>query len=160
VIRNWSDGVPKPTNGYAVLHYQTVRPDVDQSLRLKKPTVLALPQRRVDFDYEERVNWVWPHLYPLYGVDPVVYRPASRTIKLRTVEMRQHKGQSRFYVNGVAFQEQANNQRPILYDLFTNRRKAPDAYYRQSNGYDPRLGTYPIGHYEIIDIVIQSTHYP
>ncbi|CEG67804.1 hypothetical protein RMATCC62417_04173 [Rhizopus microsporus] len=160
VIRNWSDGVPKLTNGYAVLHYRTTRPDQDQPLGLKKPTVLALPLRRVDFDYEEIVNWVWPHLYPLYGVDPVVYRPASRTIKLRTVEMRQHRGQSRFYVNGVAFQEQANNQRPILYDLFTNRRKAPDAFNRQPNGYDPRLGTYPIGHYEIIDIVIQSTHYP
>ncbi|KAI9247878.1 Cupredoxin [Sporodiniella umbellata] len=151
-IRAWSDGVPKPTNGLGVLRYHTAN-----SL---KDAVLEPPERRADLDETEIQNWIWPKIEPLYGVDPVVRRPASRTIKLRTVEARSPHGLSRFFVNDVAFMEESSNQRPILYDVLTQRRNLPDVFARSTSGFDSYLGTYPLAHYEIIDLVIQSTYYP
>ncbi|CAO3698252.1 unnamed protein product [Rhizopus stolonifer] len=151
-IRSWSDGVPRVTNGLGVLRYHTSETLDD--------VVLEPPEQRADIDEEEIQNWIWPQLEPLYGVDPVVRRPASRTIKLRTVESRNPRGVSRFFVNGVAFMEQSSNQRPILFDVLSERRNLPDVFARSTSGFDPYLGTYPVAHYEIIDFVIQSTHYP
>ncbi|KAG1146062.1 hypothetical protein G6F37_005047 [Rhizopus arrhizus] len=160
VVRNWSEDVPNKTNGLAVLHYHTRSPDSDEPFFLRKPVILESPSQRVRFKGIDKPNWIWSDLEPYYGVDPVVNRPASRTIKLRTVEARRENGLSRFYVNGVAFMEHSNNQTPILYDLLSKRRRLPNVFSRYPTGFDPHLGTYPLAHYEIVDIIIQSTHYP
>ncbi|KAG2200537.1 hypothetical protein INT47_012323 [Mucor saturninus] len=171
VVRRWSDNVERVTNGLAVLHYPQLLSRLSKTipeansrgiLRLKKPVMLEAPSIRPKFEKaaQESPYWIWNNLEPFYGVDPVVRKPASRTIKLRSVERRLPDGTSRFQVNGVAYSEgMSSNQQPILHGILNNTRMLPGRYdTSKSNGYDPNLRTYPLKHFEIVDIVIQNTH--
>lgn len=171
VVRRWSDNVERSTNGLAVLHYPqptsrlnkiVTETDTRGILRLKKPVMIEVPSLQPKFEKasQELPYWIWKNLEPLYGVDPVVRKPASRTIKLRSIERRLPDGTSRWQVNGVTYSEgMGSNQEPILHGILNNTRILPGRYdTTNTNGYDPNLRTYPLKHFEIVDIVIQTTH--
>lgn len=175
VVRRWSDNVKRPTNGLAVLRYPAPatsykrlqgKGEVESRgvLRFKRPALLEPPEMLPFFEpaSQEKPYWIWPNLEPLYGVDPTVRKPADRTIKLRTIEKVLPDGRTRFHVNGVVYaEEMGSNKQPIVHDIINGYRQLPGRYdTSKSGGYDPNLRTYPINHYEIVDIVIQSTHIP
>ncbi|KAI8641193.1 Cupredoxin [Parasitella parasitica] len=168
VVRRWSDNVARPTNGLAILQYPqpSARTNETESrgiVRIKKPVVLEPPLIKAQFEKpeDEVPYWRWSDIEPLYGVDPVVYRPATRTIKLRSVDQRMPDNTTRWLVNGVAFSEEHSKDSPILHDIKSNRRQLPGFYDTiTKDGYDRNLGTYPISHFDIVDIVIQTTHKP
>ncbi|KAI8373257.1 Cupredoxin [Blakeslea trispora] len=158
VVRRWSEEIARPTNGLAVLRYvtnathQLITPPVTQSPALL-PT-FPEPDKEVP-------NWIWSDIEPLYGVDPVVYRSPSRTIKLRAVDKLQPDKGIRWYVNDVSYMEEGGDEMPILDQIMDDTRPNVDAANAtQPNGYNPILGTYPIENFEIIDLVFQSTYEP
>jgi L-ascorbate oxidase len=167
VVRRWSDNVARPTNGLAILQYKPEKEENQDEeargvLRVanKHSVALEAPMNQAQFDSAEMEtpNWHWPNIQPLYGIDPIVYKPATRTIKLRSVDKRLPDGSTRWFVNGVAFSEALNRQSPILHELKSNRRQLPSVMTK--HGYDPNLGTYPINYFDIVDIVFQTTHLP
>ncbi|KAI9480340.1 MAG: Cupredoxin [Benjaminiella poitrasii] len=163
VIRSWSDPVPRPTNGLAILQYARAHNRVwNNNNSTLNPVVLTSSLNKPPFDEPELPFWKWASIEPLYGVDPVVYKPSTRTIKLRTYDQRQPDGTLRWLVNGVPFLESNNNLPPILDSIKSNRRQSPGFQSNTitSQGYDRNLGTYPINYYDIVDIVIQNTHIP
>lgn len=168
VVRRWSDNVPRPTNGLAILQYPqpSGRSDEHESrgvVRLKRPIVLDPPRIKPHFEKaeDEQPYWLWSDIEPLHGVDPVIYKPATRTIKLRSVDQRMPDNTVRWLVNGIAFSEEHSKDSPILHDIKSNRRQLPGLYDTiTSDGYDRNLGTYPISYFDIVDIVIQTTHKP
>ncbi|OAD76372.1 multicopper oxidase, partial [Phycomyces blakesleeanus NRRL 1555(-)] len=148
-IRRWAEDADPHSNGLAILRYTYARDDSSENK--------IVPSDHPEFPSRLIAPWIWPQLEPYHGVDPVVYRPASRTIVLRSTDSKNPDGSTRWYINGVSYMDPAF---PILDGLQTSQRRLPN--YRQlkgsKTGYDATLGTYPIGHYELIDIVIQSTH--
>lgn len=173
VVRRWSDTVKRPTNGMAVLRYEAPTKVQDRLqdetesrglLRFKNPVLLEAPNMLPEFEpaSEEKPHWIWPELEPLYGVDPVIRKPADRTIILRSVEKKLPDGRTRFHVNGVVYSEEmGSNHPPIIEDIMNGVRPLPGQYdTSKTNGYDPNLRTYPINHFEVVDIVIQTTHIP
>lgn len=168
VVRRWSDNVARPTNGLAILQYsQPLRRAGDSEsrgiVRLKKPIVLEPPLIKAQFEKieDEVPYWQWSHIEPLHGVDPVIYKPATKTIKLRSVDHRLPDNTTRWLVNGIAFSEEHSNDSPILHEIKSNRRLIPGFYDTiTEDGYDRNLGTYPISYFDIVDIVIQTTHKP
>lgn len=146
--RLWAEGVDSSSNGYALLRYNVpnkIYPNPSVTLPPMDPPILA----------NEVPHWIWSDLEPLYGVDPIVSRSASRTIKLRSTEARMPDGTSRWFINGVSFTEPGS---PILHDIYRRTRRLPETYHAQ--GYDAMLGTYPIKYYEVVDFVLQATHKP
>ena len=174
VVRRWSDNVERPTNGVAVLRYPEPEPvyrksedgvDARGVLRFKRPALMEAPIIKAQFESanEEKPYWIWSELQPYYGVDPVVHKPADKTIKLRSVENRLPDGSTRFHINGVSFIEdmRGGSKQPLLHDIINGVRPLPGQYdTSKTNGYDPNLRTYPINHFDIVDIVIQTTHTP
>ncbi|KAG2229063.1 hypothetical protein INT48_000560 [Thamnidium elegans] len=173
VVRRWSDDVGRPTNGIAVLQYQQPISRLNHPslgvgsrgvLRFKRPAMIQPPSIHPVFEKAEleAPYWIWQELEPLYGVDPTVRKPASRTIKLRSVDRHLPDGTTRWQVNGVAYtEEMGSKQQPILYNVLNKTRQLPGRYNTaHTNGYDPNLRTYPLKHFEIVDIVIQTTHMP
>ncbi|KAF7728186.1 hypothetical protein EC973_006580 [Apophysomyces ossiformis] len=139
--RRWAEGVSPFSNGKALLRYN--------KKGMAAPThVLG----NLTFPKEE-TGWIWNQLEPVYGVDPVARRPASRTIILRTTDKKLEDGSSRWYINGISYED---SKVPILNQILRNERKAPSLRYL-TNGYDPLLGTYPLQNREIVDFVLQST---
>ncbi|KAI7902131.1 Cupredoxin [Cokeromyces recurvatus] len=161
VIRAWSDTVPRPTNGLSILRY--TRPDKSNNQTLTNSSItLQAPVQRPLFEDEDIPFWKWSKIKPLYGVDPVVYKPSTRTILLRSYDQRQPDGSLRWLVNGISYSESNNELSPILNEIKNNRRLSP-GYLNQTitaQGYDRNLGTYPINFYDVVDIVIQNTHIP
>lgn len=176
VVRRWSDNTPRETNGIAVLQYpqpSAISNKIQQAadaitsrgiVRYKNPIILEAPKIRPRFEPAESETpyWLWSKLEPFYGVDPIVKRPSSRTIKLRSVDKKLLDGRTRWQVNGVAYIEMmGSTSPPMLDDIVNRRRKLPGQYNTAgTNGYDPNLRTYPLKHFEIVDIVIQTTHIP
>jgi L-ascorbate oxidase len=165
VVRRWSDNVPRPTNGLAILRYIsdddeffTARGVISSSK--SRPINLEAPNNRPHFESaeSETPNWQWANIEPLYGIDPTVYKPATKTIKLRSVDKRMPDGSLRWFVNGIAFSESLNKESPILHELKSDRRPLPIVLNK--HGYEPNLGTYPIDYYDIVDLVFQTTHIP
>ncbi|KAI8975951.1 Cupredoxin [Pilobolus umbonatus] len=161
-VRRWSDTVPRNTNGYAALRYTDMAreikdPQLTSSVLLHLPVNRPIWREKLD---EEKPYWIWGDLEPLFGVDPIVYMEASRVIKLRSVEEVLADNTTRWFVNGLSYSEMGSSQRPILEDILNGNRRAPAPLGTYPTGYDPQLGTYPIGHYEVIDFVIQSTYKP
>lgn len=142
-IRRWAEGVDPRSNGRAILRYSHTT-----------PSLLPPASWPPSFPERETPHWIWSHLEPLHGVDPIVRKPASHTILLRTTDRRMSDGTTRWFINGIAFTEP---KRTILHDLMQRTRPAP---IRSASGYDPYLGTFPLDYYEIVDIVLQSTHRP
>jgi FtsP/CotA-like multicopper oxidase with cupredoxin domain len=175
VVRRWSDNVPRETNGIAILQYPelTTSNKLEQTesesgsrgiVRFKNPVILEAPKIRPKFKPAESETpyWIWSKIEPLYGVDPIVRKPASRTIMLRSVDKRLPDGRLRWQVNGIAYQEMMDSKQPaVLDDIVNHRRELPGQYNTaDTNGYDPNLRTYPLKYFEIVDIVIQTTHMP
>ncbi|KAL0145176.1 multicopper oxidase, partial [Mucor lusitanicus] len=132
IVRRWSDNVARPTNAG--------RSDDHGSrgvVRLKKPIVLEPPAIKAHFDKaeDEAPHWLWSSIEPLYGVDPVIYKPATKTIKLRSVDRRMPDNTVRWLIKSN------RRQVPGLYDTIT------------ADGYDRNLGTYPISYFDIVDII-------
>ncbi|KAF7726686.1 hypothetical protein EC973_008560 [Apophysomyces ossiformis] len=148
-IRRLAGGINPQTNGLAVMSYNGKTKQEDFVLR-------SPPLEGSLFPTDEGRFWIWPELQPFYGVNPVVYMRPSRTIKLRTTEQRMEDGRVRWFVNNMAFMEP---KEPILTTIARGQRQAPDRrVFRETHGgYDPYLGTYPLEHYEVVDIVFQST---
>jgi L-ascorbate oxidase len=157
VARRWSDNVPRSTNGLAVLRYY----DPSQT-DIKRENILDAPKNMpyLGTAEDEEPLWIWDNLESLHGVDPIVRKNASRTLKLRSVDKKLPDGRTRWFINDVAYSEESNNQSPILYDIVNRKRKLGSPIGTYASGYDPHLGTYPIDHYEIVDFVIQTTHIP
>jgi hypothetical protein len=78
---------------------------------------------------------------------------------LRSVEHRFPDGTTRWLVNGVAFSEERRGV-PILQQIKSNERPRQLRTAVTTSGYDRNLGTYPIQHFDIVDIVFQTTHIP
>ncbi|KAG0172774.1 hypothetical protein DFQ28_002935 [Apophysomyces sp. BC1034] len=148
-IRRLSGPIEPKTNGMALMSY-------DGKTAMGGAVVRTPHIESSMFPREEGRFWVWPELQPLYGVDPIVYRDPSRTIKLRSTEERMEDGTLRWFINKMAYMEP---QVPILTDILRGRRPLPDqrVFLQDHGGYDPYLGTYPLAHYEIVDIVFQNT---
>ncbi|KAI9025830.1 Cupredoxin [Phycomyces nitens] len=148
-IRLWAEDANPHSNGLAILRYTYDSNDLGRNK--------AVPEDHPEFPSRLVAPWIWPQLEPYNGVDPIVYQPASRTIVLRSTEAKQQDGSTKWYINGVSYKDPTY---PILDGLQSSQRRLPN--YRQlrgsNTGYDSVLGTYPIAHYELIDIVIQSTH--
>lgn len=147
--RRWAQDVDSSSNGFALLRYE-VPHKIYPSPSLKLP-----PMDPLMFPQVEVPHWIWSDLEPVYGVDPIVNRSASRTIKLRSTEARMPDGTSRWFINGVSFTEPRS---PILHEIYKRTRRLPEAYH--ALGYDAQLGTYPIKYHEVVDFVLQSTHRP
>ncbi|OBZ85905.1 L-ascorbate oxidase [Choanephora cucurbitarum] len=178
VVRRWSEEIKRPTNGLAVLRYvtnststnKTIFTENDTSnvesrgtLQLITEPVKQPPALLPTFPGPEKEvpNWIWSDIEPLYGVDPVVYRSPSRTIKLRAVDKLQPDNGVRWYVNDVSFMEEGGDKKPILEQIMEDIRPNIDAANATlPNGYNPILGTYPVENFEIIDLVFQSTYEP
>ncbi|KAI9312132.1 Cupredoxin [Dichotomocladium elegans] len=149
--RRWAEGVSRGSNGMALLSYDAAH-GTDNTYRL--------PPNQPNFPVDEVPQWIWPNLQPKFGVDPIVHKTSSRTIKLRATDQKMEDGTRQWYINGIAF---AEPKRPILTDLAQGRRRHPTVGGTEAgavDGYDPYLGTYPIEYYEIVDFVLQSTHVP
>jgi hypothetical protein len=174
VERRWSEDIPRATNGLAILQYiedsssrykksTENEHDVESRgiIRPRKPIVLEVPEKRPHFDSPETEEpfWHWPNMEPLYGVDPIVYKPASKTILLRTFDRRLPDGSVRWFVNDIAFSEEHIGA-PILQQIKSNERPRQLRADMSASGFNSALGTYPIQHYDIVDIVIQTTHNP
>ncbi|KAI7864848.1 Cupredoxin [Spinellus fusiger] len=144
-VRRWAEDVDPYSNGRAILRYIPIKP------------ILTLPEERVKFPGQLKPEWIWSELQPFYGVDPIVYRESTRTIILRSTDAKQEDGSTRWMINGVPFMDPKSF---LLDDIQAKKRRSP--YYSQLKGsrsaYDPELGTYPLAYYELVDIVIQSTH--
>ncbi|KAI9244970.1 Cupredoxin [Phascolomyces articulosus] len=152
--RRWAEDVSRSSNGMAVLRYKTNHKSNDND----NMPVLQLPPNRPEFPLLDATHWIWSNLKPLYGVDPIVIRPSSRTIKLRATDFKLPTGETRWAINDVAYMEP---EEPILLDILQNKRRRPPlSASALNNGYDPYLATYPLYHYEIVDFVLQSTHIP
>ncbi|KAG2225400.1 hypothetical protein INT45_010036 [Circinella minor] len=149
--RRWAEDVSQISNGMAILRYKT-----NDNTYNTKP-VFKLPVNRPSFPLINSPHWIWSNLEPLYGTDPIVNRLPSRTVKLRGTDSKTSTGETRWFINDVAFMEP---KRPILMDIVQNKRRSPLSASALANGYDPYLGTYPLYHYEIVDFVLQSTHIP
>ncbi|KAI8144091.1 Cupredoxin [Fennellomyces sp. T-0311] len=145
--RRWAEDVSKGSNGMAVLRYNNNGGD----------KVLKLPPNRPYFPFIDTAHWIWSELEPLFGVDPIVQKQASRTIKLRATDPTMPGGETRWAINDIVFEEP---EQPILMDIISRRRKRPLSLNALANGYDPYLGTYPLFYYEIVDFVLQITHVP
>ncbi|CDH60413.1 l-ascorbate oxidase-like [Lichtheimia corymbifera JMRC:FSU:9682] len=167
--RRWAEDVSRGSNGMAILRYHKREPRRRRSSISKRQVqtqgkgavVTRLPHNQPHFPVAETPQWVWSNLEPLHGVDPVVYRPASRTVKLRATDQKMPDGSTRWFINDVSFVEPST---PILMDLAKHTRRPPSIFTptaaKTSNGYDPYLGTYPLQYFEIVDFVLQSTHIP
>ena len=149
--RRWAEDVSRISNGMAILRYKT-----NDNINDNKPA-LKLPLNRPSFPLIDSPHWIWSDLQPLYGVDPIASRLPTRTVKLRGTDSKTDTGETRWYINGVAFMEP---KYPILTDIIQSKRRYPLSSSALANGYDPYLGTYPLYHYEIVDFVLQSTHIP
>lgn len=173
VVRRWSDTLARPTNGQAILRYiepaaapnnSTSESESRGVLRLKRPIIMAPPKNQPAYDSIETEvpHWLWDNLEPLNGPDPVTFEPASRTMKLRSIDRRLPDGTTRWQVNGIAYTEEMGaTKEPILYSVLNKTRALPGKYdTTNTNGYDPSLRTYPVYNLEVLDIVIQTTHMP
>ncbi|KAI9497306.1 Cupredoxin [Zychaea mexicana] len=163
--RRWAEDVSRGSNGMGILRYNsehdatsTTTSHISNDNNNDKAPVFKLPPNKPYFPLADSTHWIWSELEPLYGVDPVVNRPASRTIKLRATDMIFPTGERRWFINGIAYTEP---ERPILMDILQIKRQRPIMSANTfHNGYDPYLATYPLYHYEIVDFVLQSTHIP
>ncbi|ORX48199.1 hypothetical protein DM01DRAFT_244768, partial [Hesseltinella vesiculosa] len=169
--RAWSDSeVDRHSNGNAILRYTTEKKDKPGSFA----KVAASSMDHTSFSWpKDRVGWIWDDLEPIYGADPVVNKAPSRTLVMRAAEKHMGDGSVRWFINDKAFLESGHQN--LLANLVSGKRPRPMSMHRYRNldsllsqsisnpldsGYDPALGTYPIAHYEIIDLVLVSTHAP
>lgn len=159
VVRKWADGVPSETNGHAILRYQqdhfipwSFDEETDQPIGSRKLSVAMLQPR---LPVNDTAHWFWSNIEPYFGIDPVSVGQSKRIIKLRGSQGI-ISGLTRWYINDISFME--DNNKVILYDIVNKTRALPNMINRHANGYDSALGTYPLDHMEIVDIVIQTTH--
>ncbi|KAI8076709.1 multicopper oxidase-domain-containing protein [Gilbertella persicaria] len=161
IVRRWAVGVPSSTNGHTIMRYQTnassfVPWEYDFSTGNSIGTRALSPALyQPTFPANNTIHWYWDKLHPYYGVDPIVNLKPNRTIILRSSE-KETKGKTRWYINDVSFVEREDQV--ILHDILKKTRPLPDIKNRDQNGFDFHLGTYPLEHLEIIDIVVQTTH--
>ncbi|KAG0171704.1 hypothetical protein DFQ28_000713 [Apophysomyces sp. BC1034] len=139
--RRWAEGIPPYSNGMAVLRYNR--------RHIQAPKYI---KNNITFSKEEP-GWDWDQLEPVYGVDPIARRSPSRTIILRATDATLEDNSTRWYINGVSYQDPTT---PILNQVIRNERK-PASFHKLIDGYDPVLGTYPLQNREIVDFVLQST---
>lgn len=166
-ILMWEDGVPLPANGFALLRYNNApkktttknEKETASEARLSRPhnkLTLQAPNDTYSFPQQDVIQWEWLNLSPLHP-NPIIKAKADRTIKIRVTEETLENGTNRWYVNGVSFMDP---KEVILHQILRQERRAPIKMTTKSSGYDPYLGTYPLKYKEIIDFVLQSTHYP
>ncbi|KAI8341229.1 Cupredoxin [Chlamydoabsidia padenii] len=162
-IRLWADGVDPTSNGWAILRYQDSADNKPMGFRKRTKPAMTLPHGEPALPKKSVPYWIWDKLAPLGGVpDPIALRPRpDRTIILgnKNGPLVGSPGTERFYVNDVTFMEPSTT---LLSQVLNGVRKESPLSIQQlsqegHNGYDPYLGTYPLAHMEVVDIVIQNT---
>lgn len=162
LVRRWAAGVPAATNGHAILRYQEPKSNfVPWSFNYKTAQtigtrVLAPSALQPTFPVNDTIHWYWSKLTPYNGPDPITKVKSNRTIKL-VGSQKITNGLTRWYVNDVSFRERED--RVILYDIVNKTRALSNKLDRDPiTGFDKVLGTYPLDHLEVVDIVIQTRH--
>lgn len=167
IIRKWAAGTPVMTNGNAVLKYN--RPSSiagaasstiighGKSLSTgSNPVILSTPLLQPVFPLNDTIHWYWNDLQPYFDVHPIALGESHRTIKLRGSQIVTNN-LTRWYINDISFVEK--HDQVILHDIFNGTRPLPSTKNIDNvTGFDHILGTYPLFHSEVIDIVIQTTH--
>ncbi|GAA5806722.1 hypothetical protein MFLAVUS_000070 [Mucor flavus] len=161
LTRRWAGNVPPATNGHAILQYQNTTSEfvpwsfddeIDQPVGTR---ILSRATLQPTFPVNDTIHWFWNNLEPYYGKDPILARQSNRTIKLRASETTENS-LTRWHINDISFMEDFG--KVILYDVLNKTRPLPQiSDLNATTGYDKTLGTYPLQHLEVIDIVIQNT---
>ncbi|KAI8074490.1 Cupredoxin [Gongronella butleri] len=148
--RAWSDSeVDRHSNGKAILRYTT--PETQKTSKMAALKRIDSTMDDSTFHWPaDRIGWLWDEMEPLHGVDPVVFNKPHRTLVFRATEKHMNDGTVRWFMNDKAFMEDGSDS--ILAQLA--------AGFDPNSGYDADLGTYPIAHYEVVDLVLVSTHMP
>lgn len=173
VIRKWAAGLPPMTNGNAILKYNRPSNHSTTAANISGITthgktlsaaaagsnpvvILSAPMLQPDFPLNDTIHWYWNDLQPYYHVDPIALGASHRTIKLRGSQIVSNN-LTRWYINDISFVEK--HDQVILHDILDRIRPLPSTKnIDNTTGYDHTLGTYPLFHSEVIDIVIQTTH--
>lgn len=154
-IKLWADGVDNASNGWAVLRYHNKKSNTQH----KSPPLLTLPHRKPHLPKKSVPYWIWDKLEPLGSKpDMIAMLPKpDRTFMLNNKNgpLSGMPGTERFYINDVTFMDPTSTLLAQVLD--GSRRQSPFSIQQLKHGYDPYLGTYPLAHMEVVDIVIQNT---
>ncbi|KAI7864674.1 multicopper oxidase-domain-containing protein [Spinellus fusiger] len=147
-IRRWTDATTSTiSNGLAILHYTTPQHRSTSSKRkaISTPHTILEP---LDFP-KDSLGWEWNNIKPLYGSYAESRRPADRTVLLRSTDEKQKDGSTRWYINGVTFQDPTKN---YLAQVLNSSQSSQSSQSLQSTP-----GIYSIKFHETVDFVLQTT---